>query len=210
MKYRDLRDFLALLEQRKALLKVKESVATELEMTWLSDRTLRAEGPALLFQSPTIQGRLSPIPVVTNLFGTPERVALGMGAEHVSSLREIGELLARLKEPEPPRGLKDAGHLLRMAKTVWDMKPALVRHPACHEIIISGDEIDLGKLPVQHCWPGRCGPFDHLGVGGNPRSAVGSEAPQAPEPWHLPTAGDRASPDHHAVVGPPGVCVGLS
>jgi 4-hydroxy-3-polyprenylbenzoate decarboxylase len=159
MKYRDLRDFLALLEQRKALLKVKESVATELEMTWLSDRTLRAGGPALLFQNPTTHGRASSIPVVTNLFGTPERVALGMGAERVESLREIGELLARLKEPEPPRGLQDAGNLLRMAKTVWDMKPALVRRPACHELIISGDEIDLGNLPIQHCWPGDVAPL---------------------------------------------------
>jgi 4-hydroxy-3-polyprenylbenzoate decarboxylase len=164
MKYRDLRDFLALLEQRNALLKVQESVSTELEMTWLSDRTLRAGGPALLFQNPTTRGRVSSIPVVTNLFGTPERVALGMGAEQVSSLREIGELLARLKEPEPPRGLQDAGNLLRMAKTLWDMKPAVIRHPACHELIISGDDIDLGKLPVQHCWPGDVAPLITWGL----------------------------------------------
>jgi len=164
MKYRDLRDFLALLAQRNALLKVREPVSTELEMTWLSDRTLRAGGPALLFQNPMTRGRVSSIPVVTNLFGTPERVALGMGAEQVSSLREIGELLARLKEPEPPRGLQDAGNLLRMAKTLWDMKPAVIRHPACQELIISGDDIDLGKLPVQHCWPGDVAPLITWGL----------------------------------------------
>jgi 4-hydroxy-3-polyprenylbenzoate decarboxylase len=164
MKYRDLRDFLALLEQRKALLKVKEPVAVELEMTALSDRTLRAGGPALQFEHPTVRGHRSSTQVVTNLFGTPERVALGMGAEHVSSLREIGELLARLKEPDPPKGLQDTGRLLRMAKTVWDMKPALVRRPACHELIISGSEIDLGTLPIQHCWPGDVAPLITWGL----------------------------------------------
>jgi 4-hydroxy-3-polyprenylbenzoate decarboxylase len=164
MKYRDLRDFLTLLTQRKALLKVKEPVATALEMTWLSDRTLRAGGPALLFEQPLHGGRVSGVPVLANLFGTPERVAWGMGAEHVSSLREIGELLARLKEPEPPKGLQDAGNLLRMAKTVWDMKPALVRRPACQEVVLTGSEIDLADWPIQHCWPGDIAPLITWGL----------------------------------------------
>ena len=164
MKYGDLRDFLAALRQRGDLLEVKEPVSTHLEMTWLSDRTLRAGGPALFFSNAVHGNVKSRIPVVTNLFGTPGRVALGMGADDVAALRDIGELLARLKEPEPPRGLQDAGHLLQMAKTLWDMKPALVRRPACQEVIIPANEIDLGQLPVQHCWPGDVAPLITWGL----------------------------------------------
>ena len=164
MKYGDLRDFLAALRQRGDLLEVKEPVSTHLEMTWLSDRTLRAGGSALFFSNAVHGNVKSRIPVVTNLFGTPGRVALGMGADDVAALRDIGELLARLKEPEPPRGLQDAGHLLQMAKTLWDMKPALVRRPACQEVIIPANEIDLGQLPVQHCWPGDVAPLITWGL----------------------------------------------
>ena len=164
MKYRDLRDFLAALKARGQLLEVKEPVSTDLEMTWLSDRTLRAGGPALLFTNPVRGAQKFTTPAVTNLFGTPERVAFGMGADSVAALRDIGELLARLKEPEPPKGLQDAGQLWQMARTLWDMKPAVVRRPACQERVIEGPDVDLGRLPVQHCWPGDVAPLITWGL----------------------------------------------
>jgi len=120
MTYRDLRDFLGQLETRKQLRRSADSVSPKLEMTAIGDRLLRAGGPAVLFTQPS--GFTTP--VLINLFGTPERVALGMGAESVGELREVGRLLAALKEPEPPRALRDAGRLLSMARAVWDMKPA--------------------------------------------------------------------------------------
>ena len=143
---------------------MKEPVSTDLEMTWLSDRTLRAGGPALLFTNPVRGAQKFTTPAVTNLFGTPERVAFGMGADSVAALRDIGELLARLKEPEPPKGLQDAGQLWQMARTLWDMKPAVVRRPACQEQVIEGPEVDLGRLPVQHCWPGDVAPLITWGL----------------------------------------------
>ena len=160
MKYRDLRDFMAGLEKAGELLRVAEPVSTRLEMTALSDCTLRASGPALLFEAPVGYK----IPVLTNLFGTPRRVALGMGASDPSQLREVGELLARLKEPEPLRGLKDTGRLLQMVKAVWDMRPAVVRSPPCQETIVEAGEVDLGRLPVQTCWPGDAGPLITWGL----------------------------------------------
>src|SRR5512145_2872146 len=124
MKYRDLREFIAGLESLGELRRVAEPVSARLEMTAVSDFVLRSGGPALFFERPDGYK----FPVLANLFGTPRRVALGMGATEVSELREVGQLLARLKEPEPPRGLKDTGRLLQMAKAVWDMKPSIVRH----------------------------------------------------------------------------------
>ena len=138
MKYRDLRDFVAGLTREGELQRISEPVSVHLDMTALCDRVLRAGGPALWFERPV--GRLDPqgrperthaTPVLANLFGTPKRVALGMGASDVSELRDIGRLLASLKEPEPPKGLKDAGKLLHMAKALWDMKPATVRRADC-------------------------------------------------------------------------------
>ncbi|MEY2655000.1 MAG: hypothetical protein RLZZ524_2028 [Pseudomonadota bacterium] len=164
MKYPDLRGFLELLKKREKLLEVTDSVSTHLEMTALSDQVLRAGGPALLFRAPCNGHKRFQAPVLTNLFGTPERVALGMGADDVASLRDIGHLLASLKEPEPPRGLKDAGRLIQMAKTVWDMKPSVVRHPVCQQVIVEGDDIDLADLPVQHCWPGDVAPLITWGL----------------------------------------------
>jgi 4-hydroxy-3-polyprenylbenzoate decarboxylase len=164
MKYPDLRGFLDLLKKREKLLEVTDSVSTHLEMTALSDQVLRAGGPALLFRSPCNGHKRFQAPVLTNLFGTPERVALGMGADDVASLRDIGHLLASLKEPEPPRGLKDAGRLIQMAKTVWDMKPSVVRNPVCQQVIVQGDDIDLADLPVQHCWPGDVAPLITWGL----------------------------------------------
>ncbi|MDP4300079.1 UbiD family decarboxylase domain-containing protein [Leptothrix discophora] len=164
MKYPDLRGFLELLRQREKLLDVGDPVSTHLEMTALSDQVLRAGGPALLFRVPCNGHKRFQAPVLTNLFGTPERVALGMGADSVAALRDIGHLLASLKEPEPPRGLKDAGRLIQMAKTVWDMKPSTVRHPVCQQVIVEGSDIDLADLPVQHCWPGDVAPLITWGL----------------------------------------------
>ena len=163
-KYADLREFLDGLQADGELIEVKEPVSTHLEMTALSDRVLRSGGPALLFRQALHQGRPAVMPVLTNLFGTPRRVALGMGARDVSSLREIGHLLASLKEPEPPRGLKDAGRLLQMARTLWDMKPAVVRRPDCQQVVWRNEEVDLGRIPVQHCWPGDVAPLVTWGL----------------------------------------------
>lgn len=165
MKYRDLRDFVAGLEAQGELCRVHDPVSVHLEMTALSDRVLRAGGPALWFEQPTRPGGANGqaqsyrIPVLANLFGTPRRVALGMGAQDVSELRDIGRVLASLKEPEPPRGLKDAGKLLQMAKALWDMKPASVRRAACQEVVMEGSDVDLTTLPIQHCWPDDAAPL---------------------------------------------------
>ena len=160
MKYRDLRDFMDGLERDGELKRVAEPVSARLEMTALSDKVLRAGGPALLFERPVGYK----IPALTNLFGTPERVARGMGAVDLSELRDVGRVLASLKEPEPPKGLKDAGRLIQMAKALWDMKPASVRRAACQEEILAGSEVDLGELPVQLCWPGDVGPLITWGL----------------------------------------------
>ncbi|MDE2094881.1 MAG: UbiD family decarboxylase [Burkholderiales bacterium] len=160
MKYRDLRDFMAGLERAGELRRVAEPVSVRLEMTAVSDFVLRAGGPALWFQQPAGYK----ISALTNLFGTPRRVALGMGAADVGELRDVGRLLASLKEPEPPKGVKDAGKLLQMAKALWDMKPAGVRRPACQEVVLEGPDVDLGLLPVQTCWPEDAGPLITWGL----------------------------------------------
>ena len=160
MKYRDLRDFMNALERCGELRRVAEPVSTRLEMTAVSDFVLRRNGPALWFQQP-VGYKIS---ALTNLFGTPKRVALGMGADDVSELRDVGRLLASLKEPEPPKGLKDAGKLLQMAKALWDMKPATTRSAPCQEVVLQGAEVDLGQLPVQLCWPDDAGPLITWGL----------------------------------------------
>ena len=164
MKYADLRDFIDRLEGLGELKRVTESVSTRLEMTALSDMALKARGPALLFTRPTGPFGSISMPALTNLFGTPERVALGMGASDLASLRQVGEVLSRLKEPQPPKGLKDAGSLLELVRAVWDMRPATVRRPACMQNVVEGLEVDLGKLPVQWCWPGDAGPLITWGL----------------------------------------------
>ena len=160
MKYRDLRDFVKQLEAVGELRRIGDPVSPKLEMTALADRVLRAKGPALLFENPAEYR----IPVLANLFGTPRRVAMGMGADSLSELRDVGRVLASLKEPEPPHGLKDAGRLFQMAKALWDMKPTRVRGAACQEVTIEGAEVDLGQLPVQLCWPGDAGPLITWGL----------------------------------------------
>lgn len=162
--YRDLRDFLQMLERRGQLMRVNAPISTRLEMTALSDRVLREQGPALLFAAPQTAGKTHERPALTNLFGTTERVALGMGAERVEALRDIGHVLASLKEPEPPRGLKDAGRLLDMARRLWQMKPAKVGRAPCQEVVIEGEDIDLSELPIQWCWPGDVAPLITWGL----------------------------------------------
>ncbi|MDQ2150570.1 4-hydroxy-3-polyprenylbenzoate decarboxylase [Alcaligenaceae bacterium A4P071] len=160
MKYRDLRDFIAQLETKGELKRITAPVSTELEMTEIADRVLRAEGPALLFENAQHRGKQAGMPVLANLFGTPKRVAWGMGAEDVTALRDVGELLASLREPEPPKGFKDAWAKVAMLKAaLWDMSPKTVRTAPCQEVVIEGDDVDLNALPLQQCWPGDVAPL---------------------------------------------------
>ncbi|MDD5319184.1 MAG: 4-hydroxy-3-polyprenylbenzoate decarboxylase [Methylococcales bacterium] len=155
MKYRDLRDFIKQLEKQGELKRVTIPVDPYLEITEICDRTLKQGGPALLFENPTGYN----IPVLANLFGTPHRVAMGMGAESVTELRGIGELLATLKEPEPPKGMKDAWEKFPVYKQVLNMAPKLVSSPPCQELVREGDEIDLSVYPIQTCWPEDAAPL---------------------------------------------------
>ncbi len=160
MKYSDLRDFITQLETRGLLKRVHHPVSPFLEMTAVSDRVLRAEGPALLFTNP--QGYS--IPVLTNLFGTAERVAMGMGEESVAALREVGKLLACLKEPDPPKGFKDALSKLPLLKQALNMAPKYVSSADCQTEILEFSAVDLYKLPIQTCWPGDAGPLITWGL----------------------------------------------
>jgi len=155
MKYKDLRDFIAQLEKQGELKRIKAEVDPVLEMTVICDRVLKQGGPALLFENP----KGFNIPVLGNLFGTPKRVAMGMGAQDVSELRGIGELLAYLKEPEPPKGMKDAWEKFPVFKQVLNMAPKLVTSPPCQEVIRVGDEVDLSVYPIQTCWPEDAAPL---------------------------------------------------
>jgi 4-hydroxy-3-polyprenylbenzoate decarboxylase len=160
LKYKDLRDFIARLEAMGELKRITAEVDPHLEMTEISDRVLRAGGPALLFENP----RGHTVPVLTNLFGTPKRVALGMGEDSVEALREVGKTLAFLKEPEPPKGMRDAWEKLPIFKQVLNMAPKVVGSAPCHEVVIEGDAVDLAKLPIQHCWPEDAGPLITWGL----------------------------------------------
>ena len=160
MKYKDLRDFLAKLESQGELKRITTEIDPHLEMTEICDRVLKAGGPAILFENPKGHN----IPVLGNLFGTPRRVAMGMGQESVSALREVGELLATLKEPEPPKGLKDAWDKFPVLKQVLNMAPKVVSSAPCQEIVWEGKDVDLGRLPIQTCWPGDAGPLITWGL----------------------------------------------
>ena len=160
MGYGDLRDFIALLEQRGELKRIAVEVDPRLEMTEICDRTLRAGGPALLFERPTGHR----VPVLANLFGTPARVALAMGEDSVDALREVGRLLAMLRQPDPPAGMKDAWSKLPLFKRVLDMAPRELARGACQDVVLEGDAVDLGALPVQTCWPGDAGPLITWGL----------------------------------------------
>ena len=160
MKYKDLRDFISQLEQRGLLKRIQQEIDPVLEMTEIADRTLRAGGPALLFENP----KGSSIPVLANLFGTPERVALGMGQPDVSALREVGKLLAFLKEPEPPKGLKDAWDKLPIFRQVLNMAAKVVKKAPCQQVVLAGDQVDLTQLPIMTCWPGDAAPLITWGL----------------------------------------------
>jgi 4-hydroxy-3-polyprenylbenzoate decarboxylase len=160
VKYRDLRDFIDFLRERGELVEVHAEVDPVLEVTEICDRVLRAGGPALLFTNP----KGSEFPLLGNLFGTPERVAMGMGESSVSALREVGKLLAFLKEPDPPKGMKDAVKTLPVFKKVLDMAPKTVTKAECQECIVEKDQVDLSKLPVQTCWPGDAAPLITWGL----------------------------------------------
>ncbi len=160
MKYHDLRDFIAQLEKMGELKRVITPVSPYLEMTEICDRVLRAQGPAVLFEQPT--GHT--MPVLANLFGTPRRVALGMGENSTQALREVGKLLAYLKEPKPPKGLKDAWDKWPVLKQVLNMAPKVVSNAPCQAIVWEGNEVDLGKLPIQTCWPGDVAPLITWGL----------------------------------------------
>ncbi|RUO32552.1 4-hydroxy-3-polyprenylbenzoate decarboxylase [Aliidiomarina soli] len=160
MKYQDLRDFLAQLESQGELKRISQPIDPYLEMTEIADRTLKAGGPALLFEN--VKGH--DMPVLANLFGTPDRVAKGMGQESLSALRDVGKLLAYLKEPEPPAGFKDALSKLPLLKKVLSMAPKVRKNAPCQDVVISGDDVDLAKIPVQHCWPGDVAPLITWGL----------------------------------------------
>jgi 4-hydroxy-3-polyprenylbenzoate decarboxylase len=155
MKYADLRQFISYLEQQGELVRITQSVDPYLEMTEISDRTLRAQGPALLFENP--KGYQTP--VLCNLFGTPKRVAMGMGQDSVDALRDVGELLAFLKEPDPPKGLRDLWEKRHDFKQVLNMPVSQVRSAPCQEVVLEGDQVDLDQLPIQTCWPGDVAPL---------------------------------------------------
>ncbi|MUH73318.1 4-hydroxy-3-polyprenylbenzoate decarboxylase [Psychrosphaera haliotis] len=160
MKYKDLRDFIDKLEEQGELVRITAEVDPDLEMTEIADRTLRGEGPALLFENPKGHS----IPVLANLFGTPKRVAMGMGQDNVEALREVGKTLAFLKEPEPPAGLKDAFSKLPIFKQVLNLAPKEVKKAPCQKVVIAGDDVDLTKLPIMRCWPGDVAPLVTWGL----------------------------------------------
>ncbi|NQZ49958.1 MAG: 4-hydroxy-3-polyprenylbenzoate decarboxylase [Moritella sp.] len=160
MKYKDLRDFIALLESKGELKRIHQEIDPYLEMTEICDRTLKAGGPALLFENP----KGYTMPVLGNLFGTPDRVAMGMGRESVSELREVGEWLAYLKEPEPPKGFKELMEKVPIFKQVLNMPTKRLRKAPCQEIVLTGDDVDLSQIPIQHCWPGDVAPLITWGL----------------------------------------------
>lgn len=159
MQYDDLRDFIWQLEERALLKRIDYPISPYLEMSTVSDRVLQEQGPALLFTHPNLG-----MPVLTNLFGTVERVALGMGVEQISALREIGELLAFLKEPEPPKSFKDALEKFPLIKRAYHMAPKVVSKAACHDVILEHEQVDLTQLPIQTCWPKDIAPLITWGL----------------------------------------------
>jgi 4-hydroxy-3-polyprenylbenzoate decarboxylase len=155
MKYKDLRDFIDKLESQGELKRIKAPVDPRLEMTEICDRVLRDKGPAILFENP----KGFDIPVLANLFGTAKRVALGMGENSVEALRDIGKLLAFLKEPDPPKSLRDAWNKMPIFKQILAMAPKIITSGPVQEVVLDGDAVDLNKLPIQTCWPGDAGPL---------------------------------------------------
>src|SRR5690606_13393717 len=154
MPFASLRDFMTQLEARGQLVRGSEPVSTVLEMTEIQTRLLAEGGPAVLFEKPVrADGQPSDIPVLVNLFGPVERVAAGMD-RHPAGLRKVGETLAFLRQPEPPGGFREALSMLPLARTVMAMQPKTIGGGPVHEVVLQGDDIDLGALPIQTCWPG--------------------------------------------------------
>ncbi|MET1256114.1 4-hydroxy-3-polyprenylbenzoate decarboxylase [Aliikangiella maris] len=158
--YKDLRDFLDYLEQQGDLKRIQYPVDPVLEMTEIADRVLQADGPALLFENP----KGFDTPVLANLFGSTRRVAAAMGCKDVAMLRDVGKLLAFLKEPDPPAGLKDAWSKAPIFKQVLNMHPKVVRSADCQQVVIEKDSVDLGQIPIQTCWPGDVAPLITWGL----------------------------------------------
>ena len=158
MSYNSLRDFLKILEKNNHLIRIKEPVDTELELTEISRRVLAKRGPALLFENVIHKGKKSPIPVLTNLFSNIERIAYGMNSSP-DKLKDIGETLAFLRQPEPPASFKEAFTMLPLAKKLLQMKPKNTNKAPCQEVVIKGDDIDLNQLPIQTCWPNEPAPL---------------------------------------------------
>ena len=160
MQYKDLREFIDQLEKDGDLKRISQKIDPNLEITEISDRTLRQKGPALLFE----KAGDSAIPLLSNLFGTEQRVAKAMGESQVTALRDVGKLLAFLKEPEPPKGFIDAVKSLPIYRKILDMSPKVVRNPLCQQIQMSGSDVNLSMLPIQTCWPGDAGPLITWGL----------------------------------------------
>lgn len=160
VRYRDLRDFLDYLIAQQQLKQVTVPVDPHLEITEIADRTLRRQGPALLFTQP----KNHTVPLLANLFGTPERVAMAMGQTDLKALRDIGKILAFLKEPEPPRGVRDAWQKLPIYKQIFNMAPKQIKTAACQEVVLTEKQIDLARFPVQTCWPGDAAPLITWGL----------------------------------------------
>ena len=159
MSYASLRDFMERLEKAGQLVRVAEAVSPELEMTEIQTRLLAEGGPAVLFETVIgAGGRKFDTPVLVNLFGTVERVAMGMNREP-GDLRQLGDMLAFLKQPEPPGGWRQAMDMWPMLKTALSIKPKTTTRAPCHEVVVEGDAVDLGRLPVQTCWPGEPAPL---------------------------------------------------
>jgi 4-hydroxy-3-polyprenylbenzoate decarboxylase len=153
--YKDLREFIKMLEQTGELKRIKVEIDPHLEMTEICDRTLRQQGPALLFENPKGYA----MPVLGNLFGTPKRVALAMGQQDVTALRDVGKLLAFLKEPDPPKGWRDLWDKAPLFKQALNLAPKEVSNPVCQEVVLKGDAVDLDIFPIQTCWPDDVGPL---------------------------------------------------
>lgn len=156
----DLRDFITQIEKKGELKRIITEVDPILEITEISDRVLRACGPALLFENP----KGSSMPVLANLFGTSHRVAMGMGGDSLKTFHEVGKLLAFLKEPEPPKGMKDTWQKIPLFKQIFNMAPEIIKFAVCQQIVIEGNDVDLSKYPIQHCWPEDVGPLITCGL----------------------------------------------
>jgi 4-hydroxy-3-polyprenylbenzoate decarboxylase len=165
MAYRNLRDFITVLEREGELVRVAEPVSSVLEMTEICTRLLARGGPAVLFENVTrADGQRSSMPCLANLFGTVKRVAMGVTLDGknratAGDLREVGELLAFLRSPVPPRGFREVVDMLPLAKTVMGMRPQIVKRAPVQEVVLTGEDIDLNALPIQTCWPGEPAPL---------------------------------------------------